>query len=100
MLSPLFWLDIAAYGVAMVGAVALALMVLGTGAGRSRNVFFALFALSEAIWAFCSVFLRLTLWLEMGNPALFLELATQFFAHRSSSGPEAYPVAYLVGITR
>ena len=78
-MSPLFWLDIAAYGLATVGAVALALMVLGTGAGRARNTFFALFALAEAAWALCSIFLRLTLWLKMGSPALALELATVAF---------------------
>jgi len=79
MLSPLFWLDITAYGIAMVGAISLALIVLGAGFMRTRNLFFALFALSEAIWAFCSIFVRLTLWLDMGNPALFLELATVAF---------------------
>lgn len=78
-MSPLFWLDIAAYGIATVGAVALALMVLGTGAGRARNLFFALFALTEATWALSSIFLRLTLWLQVGNPAFALELATVAF---------------------
>jgi methyl-accepting chemotaxis protein len=78
-MSSLFWLDIAAYGIATVGAVALALMVLGTGAGRARNLFFALFALAEATWALSSIFLRLTLWLKIGSPAFSLELATVAF---------------------
>jgi hypothetical protein len=78
-MSFLFWLDIAAYGIATVGAVALALIVLGTGAGRTRNLFFALFAFAEATWALSSIFLRLTLWLQMGNSAFALELATVAF---------------------
>jgi GAF domain-containing protein len=71
----LFWIEIGAYTVATVSALALALMVLGTGPGHRLNRLFALFTTLEAVWAVSAVMLRLALWLQMGNPVFWLELA-------------------------
>jgi len=71
----LFWIEIGAYIVAAVSALALALMVLGTGPRRMLNRLFALFVTLEAIWAVSAVLLRFMLWLDMGNPTFWLELA-------------------------
>jgi GAF domain-containing protein len=71
----LFWIEIGAYILATVSALALGLMVLGTGPRRTLNRMFALFVTLEAIWAVSAVLLRFMLWLEMGNPTFWLELA-------------------------
>ena len=71
----LFWLDVSALGISIVLAVALTLMVLGGGLKRVHNRFFILFAALEAAWATSSLLLRLSLWLERGNPNFLLELA-------------------------
>jgi GAF domain-containing protein len=71
----LFWIEIGAYTFATVSALALALMVLGSGPGHRLNRLFALFTTLEAVWAVSAVLLRLSLWLQMGNPAFWLELA-------------------------
>lgn len=76
----LFWVDVVAYAISVVIASALAMMVLGTATRRALNYLFALFALAEAVWALSSLLLRMTLWLERGNPNLMLELATIAFA--------------------
>ena len=78
-MSPIFWADAAAYGVSTVIAIALVLVV-GAGPRRLLNLFFALFSLCEAGWAFSSLLLRMTLWLEAGNPPAALESATLAFA--------------------
>ncbi|MEE8389971.1 MAG: PAS domain S-box protein, partial [Anaerolineae bacterium] len=70
----LFWLDIATLSVCTVVAASLALMVLGAGPRRALNRAFTIFVLIEATWAVLAIFLRVSLWLEMGNPALLLEL--------------------------
>lgn len=74
-MSPLFWLDLAALGTSLLISTWLALMVLGFGPGRALNRCFALFAASQAAWAGFSLLLRLSLWLERGDPPLFGELA-------------------------
>jgi len=74
-MTAVFWLDVAALGMSIILAVALALMVLGGGLKRVHNRFFILFAVLEATWATSSLLLRLSLWLERGNPNLLLELA-------------------------
>jgi PAS domain S-box-containing protein len=75
-MSPLYWLDVAALGTSLLISSSLALMVLGFGPGRALNRRFALFAALQAVWAGFSLLLRLSLWLERGNPQLFGELAT------------------------
>jgi len=75
-MSSLFWLDAAALGTSLLISSSLALMVLGFGSGRVLNRCFALFASLEAAWAGFSLLLRLSLWLERGDPPLFAELAT------------------------
>ncbi len=71
----LFWIEIGAYTLAAVSALALAMMVLGTGPKRTLNHLFAVFVTLEAVWAVSAVLLRLMLWLEMGSPTFWLELA-------------------------
>ncbi len=79
-MPPLFWLDIIAYTISTLLATALGLMVLGFGPKRALNRLFALFALMEALCAVFSLLLRLSLWLERGNPLLLLELDVLFTA--------------------
>ncbi len=78
-MSPLFWLDTAAYGISTILATALALMVLGTGSRRAPNRNFAHFALAQALWAVSSLLMRIAMWLDVGNPAFLLELSTLAF---------------------
>lgn len=71
----LFWIEIGAYTLAAVSALALAMMVLGTGPRRTLNRLFAVFVTLEAVWAVSAVLLRIMLWLETGNPTFWVELA-------------------------
>jgi GAF domain-containing protein len=71
----LFWIEIGAYTLAAVSALALAMMVLGTGPRRTLNRLFAVFVTLEAVWAVSAVLLRVMLWLDTGNPTFWLELA-------------------------
>jgi GAF domain-containing protein len=71
----LFWIEIGLYSFAAVSALALAMMVLGTGPRRTLNRLFALFVALEAVWAVSAVVLRMLLWLGVGRPAFWLELA-------------------------
>ena len=71
----LFWIEVVAYATYMVISTALALMVLGVGPRRVLNRLFALFTVAGAVWAVSALFLRITLWLQMGSPAFWLELA-------------------------
>ena len=71
----LFWIEIGAYAFAAVSALALAMTVLGTGPGRTLNRLFAAFVTLEAVWAVSAVVLRVLLWLQVGNPTFWLELA-------------------------
>jgi PAS domain S-box-containing protein len=75
----LFWLDTAGLVVCAIGATVLALIVLASGARRTLNRVFILFALAEAAWAMASVLLRLALLVKMGNPLLLLGLAALTF---------------------
>jgi signal transduction histidine kinase len=79
-MSPLFWLDVAAYSISTVVAISLAMMVLATGPRHVLNRLFALFTLIEAVWAVSGFLLLMTSWLKVGNSALMLELATLAFA--------------------
>jgi PAS domain S-box-containing protein len=75
----LFWLDVVAYGISAVIAIALVLMVLGSGPQRALNRLFALFVLIAAAWAALAMLLRLTLWLQRGNPTLVAECSALAF---------------------
>lgn len=78
-MSPISWLDSIAYGISVMIATALALIVLGAGPRRTLNRFFALFTLAEATWAALALLLQMTLWLGVGNPAFVLEMGTLAF---------------------
>jgi PAS domain S-box-containing protein len=80
LVSPLFWIDIAALSASTVLAVSLVLMVLGADPRRARNRAFAAFTLTEALWAGTSLALRLALWIERGNPLFLSELTSLAFA--------------------
>lgn len=71
----LFWIEIGAYSIATVSALALGLMVLATAPKQTINRLFALFVTLEAVWAVSAVFVRLSLMLETGNANFWLELA-------------------------
>lgn len=90
----LFWLDLAAIGLSLVISTSLAVMVLGAGPGRALNRSFALFTLAEAAWAVVAILLRLSLWLEMGNPTVLLEM-TALFLNLMSIALLAFTVRYL-----
>jgi PAS domain S-box-containing protein len=76
----LLWLDVTAYAVSTVIAVALALIALGAGLQVARNRFFALFSLAAASWTGGATVVRLTLWLERGDTALVGQLSTLSYA--------------------
>ena len=63
----------------MVIAVSMTLTVLAMGPRHTLNHLFALFTLMVAIWAAASFFMMMTSWLEVGSPALALEMATLSF---------------------
>ena len=75
-MPPLFWLDVTALIISTVIITSLMLIAIGAGLERSLNRFFVLFAFVVAIWATFSLFARFSLWLDRGNPLLFIEIAT------------------------
>lgn len=79
-MSPIFWVDVVALGIATITASALALIAVGAGLRNTLNASFALFTLLEATWAFLSFFTRMVLWLEKGNPTHLSQTATLIFA--------------------
>ncbi len=79
-MSPLFWLDITFLSISTIIAATLALIALGSGIKFGLNRAFALFILIEASWAILSMLLRLSLWLDRGNPQLLSELTSLAFA--------------------
>jgi GAF domain-containing protein len=98
-MSVFFWLDVAALGLSTVFAAALTLMVLSTGVRRAMNRAFVAFTLSEAAWAIVALLLRMSLWLDMGNPDLLLDL-TGLFLSLMSISVLAFTVRYLDRPTR
>ncbi len=76
---PMFWLEVVCLAVSIVIASALAMMVLGFRSKHAINRWFIHFTTVEAIWAVCGLLLRLTLWLDTGNPSLLLELSALGF---------------------
>jgi PAS domain S-box-containing protein len=75
----LFWLDIVALSMVTVLAAALTLVVLGNGLRRALNRIFACFTLLAAVWGLFSLLCRLALWLKLGQPLLYIELASLAF---------------------
>jgi PAS domain S-box-containing protein len=75
-MPPLFWLDIIAYSISTVVAASLVLLAVGFGPKCTINLSLALFALMEVLQAVLAIFLRMALWLEIGDPSLLLELET------------------------
>jgi signal transduction histidine kinase len=75
-MPPLFRLDIAALCVCAIISISLAMIALSFGPKHALNRYFALFALSQAVWAAFSIGLRLALWAGTGQVPLLLEIAT------------------------
>ncbi len=69
----IFWIENIIYVTAAIIALALGLLVLRTGLQHGLNRAFALFALTDAIWATCAFIYRLALWTKQGNPWFWLE---------------------------
>ncbi len=72
----LFWIDVAGLAACALGSLTLGLFVLSLGPGRIINRWFVAFALANAAWVFFTLLLRLSLWLNLWDPQLLLELAT------------------------
>lgn len=70
----LFWIDVTASSFATLISAALVLIVLAAGLKNSINRHFALFMFIQAVWGCLSNFMRLSLWLQKGNPQFFAEL--------------------------
>jgi signal transduction histidine kinase len=60
--------------------VSLTLAVLAMGPRRTLNHLFSLFTLTVAVWAASALAMMMMSWLEVGSPALALEVATLAFA--------------------
>ena len=75
-MTAFYWFDVAMISTSLLVATTLWMTVLGTGPRRPLNLTFSLFSFVVAVWAVCSLLLRLALWLEKGAPALLAELAT------------------------
>ncbi|MEW6357844.1 MAG: PAS domain S-box protein [Planctomycetota bacterium] len=76
----LFWLDVSLRSFATTIAAALVIMVVGAGPRRALNLFFAIFLLAEAAAMVFATLMRLSLWLERGDPLLMAELCTMGYA--------------------
>lgn len=71
-----FWVNIGAWGIVTILALALVMVVLSAGVRRVSNVYFVLFNLMQALSAVNAALSALILWLERGNPVLPVELNT------------------------
>ncbi len=71
-----FWVNIGAWGIVTIIALALVLVVLSAGVRRISNFYFVIFNLMQAFSAVCAALDALVLWLERGNPTVLLELNT------------------------
>jgi uncharacterized membrane protein YfcA len=74
-MPPLFWLDIAALCLCAVISISLGMIALSFGHRHALNRYFALFALSQAVWVAFSISLRVML-CRAWPFLLLLELAT------------------------
>lgn len=79
-MPPLFWLDIAALCFCAIISIPLAMIALSFGLKQALNRTFALFILSQAVWAAFSIALRLALLGKTGRAFLLLEIATVAYA--------------------
>lgn len=71
----LFWIEVGAYSLAAVGALAVVMVALGQDPRDRRNQLCAAFSVLGAVWCISAVMLRLLLWTERGQPAFWLELS-------------------------
>jgi GAF domain-containing protein len=72
----LFWSDVALSSLSAVLTLALSIVVLGVGLKQAINRTFALLLLTLAVSIFFDLFLRMSLWLEIGNPLLLSEIGS------------------------
>ena len=70
------WLDLLINSISGIVALALLLLVLGTGLRQRLNQTFGLFAASAALTGLSSAITSLTLWLDIGRPIFWAELAS------------------------
>jgi len=73
-MTPVAWIANIGLLFSLLVTTAIVLITIGTGPLRLVNLTFALFALSVASWAFFTLLLRLSLLLEIGSSALFVQL--------------------------
>ncbi|HNT74744.1 MAG TPA: GAF domain-containing protein [Anaerolineae bacterium] len=71
-----FWVNIGAWGIVTILALALVLSVLSAGVRRVSNFYFVTFNLMQALSAVSAALSALMLWLERGDPVLPVELNT------------------------
>lgn len=71
-----FWVDILAWGIVFIIAMALVLIVLGARVSQISNLYFLLFNLMQALCAAGAALTSLSLWVERGDSQLLLELNT------------------------
>ncbi len=71
-----FWIDVAGLAACALGSLSLGLFVLSLGPGRALNRWFVAFAVANTAWVFFTLLLRLSLWLNLWDAQLLLELAT------------------------
>jgi len=67
-MTTLFWIDFAAAGLFTVVSAALMLIALSACLKNPVNRTFSLFAALQTAKGICSVYLRISLWLDRGNP--------------------------------
>jgi PAS domain S-box-containing protein len=79
-MSPIFWVDIIALGLAAIITTSMTLIAWGAGPRSALNSSFALFTLLGATWATFSLSARLALWSEKGNATTLAEWATLTYA--------------------
>jgi len=72
----LLWIEVTACALTLVTGSASALTVLAQAAGRRLNQILAAVMLLLSAWAGAALTLRLVLWLDVGRPSAWLEVAT------------------------
>jgi len=78
-MPPIFWLDVVALGISIIFSTAQALLVLSLDFKRQFNRFFSLLNMVLATWASVAFLLRISLWLDLGDPRWLAELAAFFY---------------------
>jgi PAS domain S-box-containing protein len=79
-MSSLFWLDVGAWAFTGLVALTLALLALSADPRRRLNHLFAVFTFITSASATLATLLRLSLWLDRGNPDRLGELGAWAFA--------------------